>query len=236
MNNKVILAISAHEDDLDFGCSGTISKWINEGAKVYYFILTDGSKGSDDKSINEQELIKERQVEQENAAKVLGVEKVFFGNFEDGALEDNNIVRKEIVKMIRSIKPDIVITMDPEFLYNSEYGFINHPDHIAAARATMFSVYPFSRNRPSFKELLQEGLEPHKVSELLLISMGSAKANMYIDISSTIDNKIEALKMHTSQYDDFDKLKEMILKMSNIAGTKKGYQYAESFIRIEIKQ
>ena len=232
MNDKVILAVSAHEDDLDFGCSGTVSKWVQEGAHVYYMILTDGSKGSNSPNADLIELAKKRRKEQDYAAKVLGIEKVFFANFEDGNLEDNNSVRKEIVKVIREIRPHSVITMDPLALYNSEYGFINHPDHIAAAKATTFSVFPFSRNRPSFSELLNKGLEPHSVSELLFITTESEKINFTVDISSTIDLKIEALKMHESQYDNFEDLKENILKFSSFAGEKDGFDFAESFIRV----
>ena len=234
MKDKVVLAVSAHEDDLDFGCSGTIAKWVNEGATAYYMILTDGSKGSNDPNADLTKLAEKRRQEQENAAKVLGVKKVFFANFEDGNLEDNNLVRKEIVKVIREVKPHSVITMDPENLYNSDYGYINHPDHIAAARATTFSVFPFSRNRPSFSELLIEGLEPHNVSELLFIAMGSEKVNLTVDISSTINLKIEALKMHESQYDNFENLKDNILKFSSFAGKKNGIDFAESFVRVII--
>ncbi|MCL4392675.1 PIG-L family deacetylase [Patescibacteria group bacterium] len=236
MKDKIILAVSAHEDDLEFGCSGTISKWVKEGASAYYLILTDGSRGSDIKGTKKDDLIKTRAKEEENAAKILGVKEVFFGNFKDGELKDSSEVREKIVRTIRTIKPDIVITMDPEILYNAEFGYINHPDHIEAGRATIFSVFPYSRNLMSFTTLLKEGLEPHKVKDLYLITFDRKKLNTFIDISETIELKTEALKQHKSQYDNFKELKSNIIMMSKMIGKEsKKYKYAEAFIKIQIR-
>ncbi len=236
MKDKIILAVSAHEDDLEFGCSGTISKWVKEGAIAYYLILTDGSRGSDIEGTNSQDLVKTRANEERNAAKVLGVKEVFFGGFKDGELKDNDDVRKKIVKIIRTIKPDIVITMDPKILYNSEFGYINHPDHIEAGKATMFSVFPYARNLMSYPEFLKKGLKPHKVKELYFVSFDRDSLNTFIDIEDTIELKVEALKKHKSQYDNFEGLKSSIMMMSEMVGREsKKYKYAEAFIKIQIR-
>ncbi len=236
MKNKIILAVSAHEDDLEFGCSGTIAKWVKEGAKAYYLILTDGSKGNENRNLTDIEIKQIREKEQIEASKIIGVEKVFFGNFTDGELKDSDDVRRKIVRVIREIKPDIVIGMNPNVIFNEEFGFINHPDHIEAGKATLFSVYPFSRNMHSFPELLKEGLEPYKVKELLLIAFSREGINEFIDITDTVDIKIKALEKHISQYDDFDSLKKNILDRSSFIGKEKGYKYAEAFIKIKINQ
>lgn len=146
MKNKIILAVGAHPDDTDFGASGTISKWVEEGATAYYLIATDGSRGSTDPKMTHKKLAKIRRKEQEEAARVLGVKKVFFLNHTDTQLVSDIFLKEEIVRIIRTVRPDIVITMDPAFYYSAENGFINHTDHRAAALAAMDAVFSaFSR-------------------------------------------------------------------------------------------
>lgn len=231
---KILLAVGAHPDDIDIGCSGTVAKWIKEGGKAYYLILTDGSKGSEDPKISNKELIKIRKKEQENAAKVLGVTKVFFLNFADGELQNSAKLRKQIVKIIREIKPHTVISWDPSFYYDTERMFVNHPDHRVAGEATMDCVYPFARNSRTFPELLKQGLEPHIVEELLLFNFG--KANYFVDISKTIEQKIAALSCHKSQFKDIEKFAIRIKEMSKLAGQKTKMKYAEGFVRLTLRQ
>lgn len=234
---KIILAVGAHPDDIDIGYSGSIAKWIQEGAEAYYLVLTDGSKGSENPHITNQELTKLRKAEQEKAANLLGVQKVIFLDFIDGELENTPSLRKQIIKIIRQIKPTTVICSDPTFYYDENRHFINHPDHRIAGEATVDCVYPFARNARTFPELLAEGLESHVVEELLLTSF--TKANYFIDISETIDRKIAAISAHKSQFNDIKKFTEMIKQMSTIMGKKakpKKLKYAEGFVRILLRQ
>ena len=235
-SKKIILAIGAHPDDIDIGCSGTVAKWIDEGATVYYLVLTDGSKGSENPKISDKELIQIRKSEQQKAADILGVRQVFFLNFVDGELENTPTLRKQIVKIIRQIKPTTVICWDPALYYDESRMFVNHPDHRVAGEATMDSVYPFARNARTYPELLDEGLEPHVVEELLI--MNFSKANYFVDISSTIDKKLEALACHKSQFSDIKKFTEMIKKMNKMVGQKAKPKvgYAEGFIRITLRK
>src|SRR3990167_3444387 len=138
---KIVLGVAAHPDDLEFGAGGTIAKWAGQGAKVYYLVLTDGSKGSSDKNISPKELAKIRRQEQHDAAKVLSVKEVFFCNYEDCKLDCSQDVKRDIARQIRIVKPDVVITMDPTMIYAPDSGFINHPDHRAAGQATLDAVY-----------------------------------------------------------------------------------------------
>src|SRR5438128_687980 len=124
MQEKIILAVGAHPDDLEFFAGGTIARYINEGATVYYLILTDGSKGSEDHLLNASELIQIRQDEQRSAASLLGVNEVFFFDYIDGELENSLVVRKKIVEVIRKLKPDIVLTFDPSYLYDVSWGMV----------------------------------------------------------------------------------------------------------------
>ncbi len=233
---KKILAVGAHPDDIDIGCSGSIAKWVKEGAQVFYLVLTDGSKGSEDPKMPNQELIKVRQTEQRKAADLLGVKQVFFLDFVDGELENTPALRKQIVKIIRQIKPTTVICWDPTLYYDEGRMFVNHPDHRISGEATIDCVYPFARNARTFPELLDEGLEPHVVEELLI--MNFSKANYFVDITSTIDKKLEALACHKSQFSDIKKFTEMIREMNKKAGqkAKPKVAYAEGFIRITLRK
>lgn len=235
-SRKILLAVGAHPDDIDIGCSGTVAKYISEGHEVFYLILTDGSKGSEDTNISNRELIKTRQEEQQKAADILGVSKVFFLDFIDGELQNTSKLRRQIVKIIRQLNPHTVICWDPTFYYDTKRQFVNHPDHRVAGEATMDCVYPYARNARTFPELLKEGLEPHVVEELLLFNFG--KANYFVDISKTIEKKIGALSCHRSQFRDIEKFAARIKEMAKQAGqqSKPEYKYAEGFVHLTLRQ
>lgn len=229
----VILAIFAHPDDMEFGSAGTIAKLVREGASAYYLVLTDGSKGSEDIKITHEELRQIRQKEQLSAAKVVGVKDVFFLDYIDGELENNPEVRQMIVRYIRQLKPDTVITMDPTFTYDEERGFINHPDHRAAGQIALDAVFPFARNPRTFPSLIEENLPIHKVKEVLLINF--QKMNYFVDISETMEIKLKALAKHKSQCDDAREIGEFLRESSRRLGEKIGAKYAEGFVRIKIE-
>ncbi|MEJ0073518.1 MAG: PIG-L deacetylase family protein [Candidatus Saccharibacteria bacterium] len=197
LNPKSFLCVAAHPDDMEFGAAGTVAKFVAGGAKGYYLILTDASKGTADRTIEPKQLTALRQEEQRAAAGILGLEKVFFGDYEDGALEVTQDVKRDIVRAIREVKPEVVITMDPSFIYSAEYGFINHPDHRAAGQATLDAVYPLARDHLSFPELLKEGLEPHKTATVLLTNF--EKHGFLVDITDHMETKLKALGAHASQ-------------------------------------
>ncbi len=229
---QVVLGIVAHPDDLDFGSSGTMAKFAKQGAKVYYLILTDGSKGSEDKSITSAQLVKIRENEQKAALKILGGQEVFFLGYPDGQLEITMEAKKEVIKIIRKVKPDVVVTMDPSMIYSTERGYINHPDHRAAGQIALDAVFPLARDHLSFPELYDQGYEPHKTKTVLLINFD--KANFYVDISSTFDTKIKALRAHTSQIKDPKQTIEWIGQMAEMIGKRAGLKKAEGFLRIDL--
>ena len=234
--NKVILAVGAHPDDMEFGASGTIAKWVEEGATAYYLICTDGSRGSSDPKMTHERLVKIRRQEQKEACKVLGVKKAFFLNHTDTQLIADLTLKEEIVRVIRMIRPNIVITMDPMFYYSTNFyggfGFVNHTDHRAAALATMDACFPLSRDRLTFQHLEKEGLKPHKVEELLLV--GFEKRDYIVDITKTFSKKIKALSLHKSQFDNFKEIEKRVTKRARMWGKGKGYKFAENFIRIRL--
>jgi len=228
---QIVLGIAAHPDDLDFSASGSFAKWANDGAEVYYLIITDGSKGTNDRSLTSKELVRMRQDEQINAAKAVGAKDVFFLDYPDAMLEVTMDLKRDIVRVIRKIKPDTVVTTDPTVLYELGWNFINHSDHRAAGQAAIDSVFPLARDFLVFPELIsKEGLEPHKVKNLLLVNF--TKANLVIDISSTIEKKLSALREHKSQISE-DSIK-MITERSKNMAKEDGFDYAERFVKIEV--
>lgn len=232
LTSKTVLGVAAHPDDLDFAAGGTVAKLAAQGATVYYLILTDGRRGSEDPNQDPAILTATRQQEQQTACKALGVTDVFFLDFEDGALENTAAVRKEIVRAIRKLQPDTVITLDPSMLYAAKFGFVNHPDHRAAGQATLDAVYPLARNAPSFPELITEGLEPHKVRTMLLANF--SEHTCCIDITTTIDQKAAAIAAHTSQTGGIDAVRTILDKMNKAAGKEINCAYGETFVRINI--
>ncbi|MGQ9503084.1 MAG: PIG-L deacetylase family protein [Anaerolineae bacterium] len=196
---KHIMVIVAHPDDPEFYCGGTIARWAREGMEVCYLILTNGDKGSSDPTMTPERLAALRKAEQRTAAQILGVKEVVFLNEPDGELQPSPQLRQQVVREIRRYRPDIVVFPDPAAYY-FDSGYINHPDHRIAGVVALEAIFPAARNRMYHPELLAQGLEPHAVHEIYLV--GSLQPNRWVDISDTIDLKIEAIKAHASQIGD----------------------------------
>ena len=198
---KKIAVVMAHPDDAEFVCAGTIARWADEGNEVVYVLLTSGDKGSDDPEMTPERLAATREAEQREAARILGARDVIFMRRPDGELEPNLELRREIVRVIRRLKPDVVVCQDPTVRW-VDTQYINHPDHRAAGEATLAAVFPAARDRMNFPELLAEGLEPHKVREIYLA--GAQTPDVAIDITAYMERKLESLRAHVSQIGDWD--------------------------------
>jgi LmbE family N-acetylglucosaminyl deacetylase len=232
LHPKIILGIAAHPDDLDVCAAGTLAHYASLGAEIHYLILTDGSKGSDDPSMTSEQLIEIRHLEQQAGLEIVGGKSIKFLDYPDGELEVTMELKQQIVKVIRTIKPDVVITMDPTVIYSAPKGIVNHPDHRAAGQATLDAVFPLARDRLTFPELYANGYEPHKTATILLVNFN--ESNFAVDITETFDTKFKALKAHVSQFGDLEQT-SWLRDMAVAEGEKAGYALAESFVRIDIK-
>ena len=154
---KIVLGIAAHPDDLDFGAAGTMAYYATQGAAVHYLILTDGSSGSEDKTMTPERLTKIREEEQKAAVMAIGGKDVTFLGYPDGQLEVTMALKRDVVKVIRTIRPDLVVTMDPSVLYSAARGMINHPDHRAAGQTALDCVFPLARDHMSFLNSMPKG-------------------------------------------------------------------------------
>jgi len=225
-----VMVISPHPDDVDFGCSGTIAAWSRMGMDITYVICTSGDKGTDAPMAPES-IAGIREKEQLAAAEIVGVRKVSFLRLKDGELENNREFRKMLVRVLRQHRPDIVLAMDPANV-SFENAYVSHSDHRAAALAAFDAIYPAARNRNFFPELLEEGLLPHAVNRIYFF--GTADPNTWIDISDTIESKIEALRAHKSQVEEFEDLAGWVRERFGQFGKAKGFAYAEIFRQLVI--
>ena len=219
------MVVVAHPDDAEYRCAGTVARWCREGMEVVFVVCTDGSKGSSDPEMSPERLVEIRRAEQLAAGKVLGLKEVVFLGYEDSMLQPTLELRRDIVRQIRKFKPDILIAPSP-MRYLQGAGQIGHPDHLAAGEATLAAVFPSARDRMTFPELLKEGLEPHKVREVLV--MDNPEPDKWIDVSDTIEIAIEALKQHVSQVGDAHGDGEWMRESRRQAGEHHGMKYAES--------
>lgn len=235
MNGKIILVVAAHPDDAEFGCGGTVAKYIAEGAAAYYLICTNGARGSREQKIKGENLAVIRKKEQLEAAKKIGVKEVFFLDHDDGELEADLHLKEEIVKYIRILKPDILFTHDPTWVYDlsGDFAFINHSDHRETGLAAIDAAYPLARDLSSFPEHIEEGLKPHKVLEIYLFNF--SRPNHIVNITDFFEIKLQAVLKHKSQIDDPSQTKEWLGQRLGEIGKKSGYQYAEGFIRLVLR-
>ncbi len=229
-----VLVVLAHPDDPEFFCGGTIARWAASGREITYCLLTRGDKGSDDDNLSTKELAEIREVEQRAAAKVLGVHKVMFLKELDGYVLPTLDLRRDIVRVIRQVKPKVVITCDPTNFFPSNY-YINHADHRAAGQVTLDAVYPAARSALYFPELSQEeGLQPYKVREVYVA--GAQHPNITVDITQFFNQKVAALSEHRSQIKDITALEERMRKrMLDPESPPDDPRYIERFRRIELR-
>lgn len=221
---KRILVVVAHADDIDFGAAGSVAHWVSEGAHVTYCIITDGSAGSNDPAVEKMDLIANRETEQRAAAAVVGVQDVRFLGYTDGILQPTLELRRDITRLIREIRPHRVVCQDPTTIFVGNR-YINHPDHRAAGEATMYAVFPSAETRPIFPELLLEGYEPHHVDEVYLGL--TLHPDVFVDITKHIDLKAQALLCHASQVGQ--EAIDFIRSWDKETGEKAGCEYAEGF-------
>jgi LmbE family N-acetylglucosaminyl deacetylase len=219
-----IVVIVAHPDDAEFGCAGSTARWVAEGRDLFYCILTNGNRGSDDPAMTPERLAAIREDEQRAAARALGVRDTIFLGYPDGELEDTREARRDVVRAIRRFRPERIVAQSP---FPSLNPYSGHRDHRHAGRLALDAVYPYARDRLHFPELLAEGWQPHKVREVYL--MGHEEPDLFVDITGTMEQKLAALRCHQSQLKDFAGVEARVRERAADVGKPHGYTYAEGF-------
>jgi len=189
---RQVLCVFAHPDDVDFAAAGTVAALTARGVRVTYCLVTDGQQGGYDPAVSRTEMAAVRRREQAAAARAVGVSELTFLGRADGSLQPDLPLRRAITEVLRTVRPDLVLTHNP--MRNLERIYSSHPDHLACGEATLAAIYPDARNRFCYPDL---GLEPWEVPRALLI--GNDAPNYYVDVTARLAQKRTALLAHESQ-------------------------------------
>ncbi len=236
--NRSALVVVAHPDDAEFGCGGTLAAWAAEGWGITLVICTDGGSGGPDDAVDvspaaRRRITEIRKAEQLAAAQILGLKEVVFLDYPDGMLQPSLELRRDIVRQIRRARASRVVCQSPDRVWTPQYSIPRfHPDHLAAASATLAAVYPAAQNPWDFPELLAEGFPPHRVREIYIT--GAPVLNFAVDISATIEQKLAALRCHVSQLGvDQTEIAQWVRQWAAERGQEFGLPLAEAFHRVE---
>jgi LmbE family N-acetylglucosaminyl deacetylase len=222
------MVVTPHPDDAEYGVAGTVARWIDDGKEVVYVVCTNGDKGITDANMDPEEVARIREEEQMAAANGLGVREVIFLRHPDQGLEDTPEFRKELVRLIRMYRPETLITADPYRRY------VWHRDHRITGQVALDAVFPYARDALSYPDLIEEGLYPHKVREILF--WASEDVNYRSDITKTFPMKLAALRCHKSQVGHIppEELEKRLRQRHKKMAEGEGSQLAEAFHRVEI--
>jgi LmbE family N-acetylglucosaminyl deacetylase len=223
-----VLVVTAHPDDVDFGAAGTVATWTDAGVDVVYCVCTDGQAGGFDRDVPRERIPEIRRREQRAAAAVVGVHDVRFLGHVDGELEPTRDLVREVVRVIRDVRPQRVVLQNPERWWDRIGA--SHPDHMAAGEATIRAVYPFARNPFAFPELLADGLEPWVVEEVWVTAVPDPTE--YVDVTEAFDRKIEAIMAHESQHPEPTQVRPMVTEWLSANAERAGWpqgRLAEGF-------
>ncbi|MCL4543909.1 MAG: PIG-L family deacetylase [Chloroflexi bacterium] len=227
-----VLVVAAHPDDPEFGLGATQAKLVAEGRDIHIVLVTSGNEGGEDPSVTDETLMATREEEQRRAGAVLGVKTIEFLRQPDGRILNDLDLRKKIVRAIRQYKPETIFTHDPMNFFSE--GGINHPDHRNVGHATLDAIFPGAGNPRSFRELLSEGLQPHRIKNVYLFF--TANPNVWIDVTGYVEKKVEALRQHASQIKNPDDLHKRMNEGMTRAGEVHGVGAVEGFRRIVFRR
>jgi LmbE family N-acetylglucosaminyl deacetylase len=229
------LAVFAHPDDAEWMFGGTILRLVEQGAEVNYVVCTDGATGSVNRSITRAEVAATRRAELRAAADVLGVKGITHLDYPNDELEVNRSLKRDIVREIRRYRPEVILTMTPQRLPDAPVDIV-HADHMAASEAALVAAYPQSYMPLVYPELLDEGFDPFRVTEVWASAFRDA--DLYVDVTDQVETKMQAISRHTSQNGgaDMDWLLEHRVGPPMVeAGRRIGCHYAERYLRVPIK-
>lgn len=225
---EVALAIYAHPDDAEVSCGGTLASWAKAGSHIEVLICNLGDKGTTVVGVDSADLSRRRADEVAHAAQVLGLDGHENLGIPDGELENTPDLRRRLVSVIRRVRPTVLVCPDPLAVFFGQ-DYYNHRDHRIAGWASLDAASPAAALPLYFSE---EG-PPHQVATIYL--SGTLEPDVWVDISATLDTKIEALLCHASQLDDPGEwLRRVVRQRAEEGGRSAGVAFAEGFRRLRL--
>jgi LmbE family N-acetylglucosaminyl deacetylase len=226
------LAVYAHPDDPEISAGGTLARWAAAGAQVWVLITTRGDKGTSDPDADLDALARVRVEETEAAAVRLGLAGHYHLDYGDGELVDDHRLRGELVRFVRELQPEVVLCPDPTAVFFGD-SYFNHRDHRVTGWAVLDAVAPAAGNPHYFPEHRAAGLGVHEVGSVYL--SGTLEPNCWVDITGTLEDKIDALFCHASQLTEQGEwFRDFLRSSAEAAGRAAGVRYAEGFRRISL--
>jgi LmbE family N-acetylglucosaminyl deacetylase len=210
-SKKTVLVITAHTDDADYNCGAAVARLSDAGARVVYVVCTKGEKGTMNRGLSTDELVKTRRAEQDAANRTLGVSETIHFDYPDGELKSDFELQGRLTALIRELRPELMLTFDPEWPEHRQ-----HPDHracaVAAIRANSFSpLFQY------FPEQVERGAEPFQCPRILLFDV-FRNPDTFVSVGSMFRRKCDAMLAHESQIahllrDDQKKTLEAFMKI-----------------------
>ena len=218
-----MLAVYAHPDDPEVSCAGTLARWADDGAEVRLVVCARGDKGTRDAGVDPAKLVARRAVEADQAAAVLGLAAHENLGLPDGEVVNDLALRAALVARLRAFRPDVVVSCDPTAVFfGSRY--VNHHDHRELGFALLDACSPAAASPLYFPD----AGPPHHVPTIYL--SGTLEPDTFVDIATTVERKVEALRCHRSQVgDDLDLVGEVVRRRAASAGADAGLAHAEAF-------
>lgn len=192
---QTALAIVAHPDDLEYGAASAIAKWTAQGKQVTYAMVSRGEAGIN--TLDPSKTGPLRSHEEVNAARAVGVEVVEFLDHPDGVIEYSVPLRRDISRVIRKYRPDVIFTLSHHLQFPS--GHLNQADHRHVGIA-VFDAARDAANRWIFRELLDEGLEPWEGVRFVAV-FGPSNATHGIDVTGYWEQGMESLRQHKAYFE-----------------------------------
>jgi LmbE family N-acetylglucosaminyl deacetylase len=209
-DKQKVMFVFSHPDDAEIYAGGTIARLTSDGKEVCTVKMTNGNKGSRQDKISLNELAKIRRSEDADAMKVLEVkpENNIHLDLGDGEVEDNVETIEKLVKVIRTFKPEIVVTHNSEntiIRFSEGVNWVNHRDHLNTGKVTTFACYPFSRDLSFFpNQFADENVASHTVAEFMYVDSYGHPDEVFIDVTDFMESKVKSIAAHKSQYSEKD--------------------------------
>lgn len=222
MKAKRVLAVQPHYDDNDISIGGTLAALAENGAELYYLTMSDDLVGVIDETWSEGEATRRLRDDQARAGEIIGVKEQYWLGYPDAGEYNYFDVRRDIVKHIRMVSPDIIISMDPWMLYEA------HTDHVQAARATAEAAILYDFMRLKTDPEVDQNYKGNQVQAVVF--HGTSFPNTIFDISSTLEKKNQAIRSYKAQFEEnaFDGLVGRTMMYAAYHAREKDFEYGEA--------